>query len=57
MKNLTWMQYALVALALTLSAVLSYVGNELPGEAWALVGLLVGVAAPTPGLQAPTDGE
>lgn len=42
------MQYALVALAVIVSAVLSYVGNELPGEAWALVGLLVGAAVPTP---------
>lgn len=41
--------YALVALALVLSTALTYLGGELPEQAWALVGLLVGAAMKRPG--------
>ena len=41
--------YALVALALVLSTALTYLGGELPDQAWALVGLLVGAALKRPG--------
>ena len=34
--------YLLVALALVLSSALTYVGHDLPPQAWALVGLCVG---------------
>lgn len=51
-RKATVMPYAthlLVALALVASAVLATIGSELPAQAWALVGLMVGAAVKRPG--------
>lgn len=41
--------YALVAVSVIVAAALAAIGSELPPQAWALVGLAIGAAAPRPG--------